>query len=59
MICGEPARRTDNINTYRNIRARDGVCDKNVSTNSGNVARFDLRDSFDVRDSGSGESRLG
>ena len=58
MTCGEPAWRTDDICTYRNSRARDSVWDQNVVVNSGIVVRFDLRDSFDARDSGSRESRV-
>ena len=63
MTCGEPARRTDNICTYRNIGARDVG---NVSSSVGNVqspVRFDLRDSGSlgsnvVRDSGSASSNV-
>ena len=56
VICGEPARRTDNINTHRtNIRAWEGVWDQNHSMN-GIVVRFDLRDSRIV---GVSESRVG
>ena len=58
VTCGEPVRRTDNICTYRSTRARDEVWDMKSSGDSGSVVRFDLRDSFDVRDSGSGESSV-
>ena len=58
VTCGEPARRTNNRCTYRNTRARDGVWDTNVVVNSGIVVRFDLINSVDVRDLGSGESRV-
>ena len=30
VTCGEPASRTDNIDVFHNIRARDGVWDKKV-----------------------------
>ena len=56
VICGEPARRTDNIYKYHNNTARDGVWDKSVVVSSGNAVRFDMRDSGVV---GVLESRVG
>ena len=56
VTCGEPARRTDNIDNYHNTRARDGVWDKSVFVNSGSTVRLDLRDSGIV---GVLESRVG
>ena len=57
VTCGEPARRTDNICTYRNTRARDGVRDVESNGKLRSSVRFDLRVSFDVRDLGSGGVR--
>ena len=57
VTCGEPARRTDSINTYRtNNMAWEGVWDQNHIMKSRNVVRFDLRDLGIV---GVSESRVG
>ena len=56
VTCGEPARRTDNIDQSYKARARDGVWDNNVVVNFGNDVRFYLRESEVL---GVWESRVG